>query len=258
MSVMKTFCGCMSTKSGSLTIIGFGILLYIGAIIMASMKLNEDSEGKGWFKDQVEVPDECKEAAGAMPAGESADTWWCKAITDMQTVERDAAIVKICVNSVLLVASLIGLYAAAMGKACLLLPHIILEFLQLVAFGALFATVVVVMGVYQPGGVDLSTTIAVGVLGLIFMVILFYLWLCVVSLYQTLKEIKNLGSDQVKIMGFQEDGQPYGKFETAEDYNPHSDDYPAGGADMDGPPSYRPPSSPMPPSKDAKLEDFVE
>ena len=68
---------------------------------MASMKLNEDSEGKGWFKDQVmnrytdhrrldvalqvEVPDECKEAAGAMPAGESADTWWCKAITDMQT-----------------------------------------------------------------------------------------------------------------------------------------------------------------------------
>ena len=69
--------------------------------------------------------------------------------------------------------------------------------------------------------------------------ILFYLWLCVVSLYQTLKEIKNLGSDQVKIMGFQEDGQPYGKFETAEDYNPHSDDYPAGGADMDGPPSYR-------------------
>ena len=63
---------------------------------------------------------------------------------------------KICVNSVLLVASLIGLYAAAMGewsgvhspfmwaagKACLLLPHIILEFLQLVAFGALFATVV--------------------------------------------------------------------------------------------------------------------
>ena len=69
--------------------------------------------------------------------------------------------------------------------------------------------------------------------------ILFYLWLCVVSLYQTLKEIKNLGSDQVKIMGFQEDGQPYGKFETAEDYNPHSDDYPAGGVDMDGPPSYR-------------------
>ena len=71
-------------------------------------------------------------------------------------VERDAAIVKICVNSVLLVASLIGLYAAAMGewssvhnpftwtagKACLLLPYIILEFLQLVAFGALFATVV--------------------------------------------------------------------------------------------------------------------
>ena len=31
------------------------------------------------------------------------------------------------------------------------------------------------------------------------MVILFYLWLCVVSLYQSLKEIQNLGSDQVSM-----------------------------------------------------------
>ena len=90
-------------------------------------------------------------------------------------MEKDVAIVKICVNSVLLLASLIGLYAAAMsgfnsttintiiniiiitiilenniitntncslripsimaGKACLLLPYIILEFLQLIGFG---------------------------------------------------------------------------------------------------------------------------
>ena len=33
------------------------------------------------------------------------------------------------------------------------------------------------------------------------MVILFYLWLCVVSLYQSLKEIQNLGSDQVSMSG---------------------------------------------------------
>ena len=79
------------------------------------------------------------------------------------------------------------------------------------------------MAVYSPGNVEISTTISIGVIGvrvcpieyLLFlsffapkksifkvmvMVILFYLWLCAVSLYQSLKEIQNLGSDQVKIL----------------------------------------------------------
>ena len=37
------------------------------------------------------------------------------------------------------------------------------------------------------------------ILKVMVMVILFYLWLCVVSLYQSLKEIQNLGSDQVSM-----------------------------------------------------------
>ena len=57
-----------------------------------------------------------------------------------------------------------------------------------------------VMAVYQPGNVEISTTISIGVIGVMVMVILFYLWLCVVSLYQSLKEIQNLGSDQARIM----------------------------------------------------------
>ena len=56
------------------------------------------------------------------------------------------------------------------------------------------------MAVYQPGNVEISTTISIGVIGVMVMVILFYLWLCVVSLYQSLKEIQNLGSDQARIM----------------------------------------------------------
>ena len=54
------------------------------------------------------------------------------------------------------------------------------------------------MAVYSPGDVEISTTISIGVIGVMVMVILFYLWLCAVSLYQSLKEIQNLGSDQVK------------------------------------------------------------
>ena len=57
-----------------------------------------------------------------------------------------------------------------------------------------------VMAVYSPGDVEISTTISIGVIGVIVMVILFYLWLCAVSLYQSLKEIQNMGSDQVKIV----------------------------------------------------------
>jgi len=259
MSVMKTFCGCMSTKSGTLTIIGLGILIYITGIVFASLRLEEGA--KGWVNDQIEIPTECKPAVGSVSAGEDADAWWCKAIVDMQDVEKDVAIVKICVNSVLLVASLIGLYAAAMSKACLLLPYIILEFLQLLGFGACIILTVMVMAVYSPGDVEISTTISIGVIGVIVMVILFYLWLCAVSLYQSLKEIQNMGSDQVKIMQFQED-PPYNKFDTAPHstnagYDPHMDDYQTLGGAED-PPSYRPPSSPRPPVEDAKIEDIVE
>lgn len=254
MSVMKTFCGCMSTKSGSLAIIGLGILVYIAGIVYASLKLAGDVS---WLNDQVEVPKECKPAKSGGTAGENADTWWCQGVVDFQSVEEDLAIIKICCNSVLLIASMLGMYAVAMGTACLLLPYIILEFLQLLAFCALIVTAVVVMGIYAPGGVELSTTIAVGAIGILIMVILFYLWLCVVSLYQTLGEIQQLGSDKVKILQFQEDSQPYNKFGTG--YDPHSDDYPVGaGGDLEGPPSYRPPSSPRPPAQDAKLEDLVE
>jgi len=248
----------MSTKSGTLTIIGLGILLYITGIVFSSLRLEEGA--KGWVNDQIEIPSECKPAKGSVSAGEDADAWWCKAIVDMQDVEKDVAIVKICVNSVLLVASLIGLYAAVMSKACLLLPYIILEFLQLVGFGACIVLTVMVMAVYSPGNVEISTTISIGVIGVMVMVILFYLWLCVVSLYQSLKEIQNLGSDQVKIMQF-DDEPPYNKFDTGPHntnagYDPHMDDYqPSGGAD--GPPSYRPPSSTKPPTEDAKCA-YVE
>jgi len=257
---MKTFCGCMSTKSGSLTIIGLGILVYVACIVFASIRLTDGSVG--WIEEQISVPTECQPANPPADGGDKADTWWCQAIANIQKVEEDVAIIKISVNAVLLVSSLLGLYGATIDNSCLILPYIVLEFLQLLGFAGVIATVVLVLGVYAPGGVELSTTISVAVIGVMFLVILFYLWLCVVSLYQTLREIRHLGSDQVKIMQFQEDTQPYNKFGTSDpDYDPHSDDYPVGnGLDLEGPPSYRPPSSmaPVAPLQDAKVVDLVE
>jgi len=261
MSVMKTFCGCMSTKSGTTAVIGLGIVLYIAEIVFTSLRLDG---GMVWLEDEVEVPAECKTGSDENK-GEHADTWWCRALVDLQLVEENLAIIKICCNSVLLITSLLGIYAVNVGTANLLLPYIVLEFLQLAGYSALIITMVVVLGVYSPGGVDLSTTISVAAIGILTMTILFYFWLCVVSLYQTLREIKQLGSDKVKILQFQEDShqfqddsQPYNKFGTAAGYDPHSDDYPVNGEDDQGsPPTYRPPSSPRPPVQEAKVEDLV-
>ena len=79
-----------------------------------------------------------------------------------------------------------------------MLPYIIFEFLQLLVFGGIISVTVVVMGVHAPNGVDISTTVAVAIIGIFVMVVFSYFWLCVVSLYQNLKEIKNYGTDQVK------------------------------------------------------------
>ena len=61
-------------------------------------------------------------------------TWTFLTILRFHSVEKDVAIVKICVNSVLLVASLIGLYAAVMSTR---LYH---HHFQHICFNTLLAT----------------------------------------------------------------------------------------------------------------------
>ena len=41
---------------------------------------------------------------------------------------------------------------------------------------------------------------SVGVIGTIIILLLFYVWLCVVSHYQILREVQSYGSDDVKVL----------------------------------------------------------
>jgi len=244
---MKMFCGCMSTKSGTMFILGMSILLYITGIAFSSMRLSSDSSI--WFQNSIVVPDECQ------AAGDKKDSWWCSILNDLDTFERDIAVAKLVISVFLLIAAILAVYATTSGKRFLLLPHIVFEFLCLAAYVGILITVVLVLGVYAPGGIDLTTTISVGVLGAIFMVILFYLWLCVVSHYQIVGEIKDMAADKVKVLQFQnefsEEGDPsmtkYDRFNNS--YDPHSDDYPTD--DTSPPPEYEPPSDDL-----AQLEDI--
>jgi len=245
MAVMKTYCGCLSTKSGTQGIFGAYILIYIGEVIFAAMKLNGKSDS--WFESNFKLPDECN--------GDKKDTWWCQALINSDSVEKELAISKIVFNCLFIIITLIGIYGTTSDKRMFLLPYIVVEFLNLLSYVAIIVIVLLVLGVYGPGGVDLTTTLACAVLSAIFMVILFYMWLCVVSHFQSLKEIQEIAGDKVKVMQFtnefNNDDDAMTKYDRFnESYDPHSDDYPTGISDIDEPPKYEPPTD------SAKLEDI--
>ena len=82
----------------------------------------------------------------------------------------------------------------------MMMPFIIFEFLSLVLWIVVEVLVVLVMAVYLTTSVDITTTVSVGVIAAIWTVMMFYLWLCVVSHYQILGEVQSMGSDQVKVL----------------------------------------------------------
>jgi len=189
MAVMKIFCGCISTKSGTLGILAVYILLAIAEIVFTSMKIDENNFDD--FERFFDIPEECN--------GDKNGTWWCKAIKNEDGYEKNSAIVKLVLNIILLIVAAVAVYGTSGGKPMFMLPFIVYEFLGLMLWAALVTVTVVIMAVYEPGGVDLSTTVSVGVIGTIIILLLFYVWLCVVSHYQILREVQSYGSDPVKI-----------------------------------------------------------
>ena len=95
------------------------------------------------------------------------------------------------------------------------MPFIIFEFLSICVWIALEVLTVLVMAVYLTTSVDITTTVwvqicwltlmllfqvSVAVIMAIWTVMMFYLWLCVVSHYQILGEVQSMGSDKVKVL----------------------------------------------------------
>lgn len=123
---------------------------------------------------------------------------------DSAQTEKSSAVGHVVVDSILFVATIIAVAGTCMGNALLLMPFIILEFIVLAMMALLVVLVSVVLGVYQPGDVDITTAIATAVVGVMILAFLFYLWLCVVSHYQILREISQMamGHDKVQIMQY--------------------------------------------------------
>ncbi len=96
MAVMKTCCGCLSTRSGTMTILmlsavsQWGIasnskisdvsqISYIAGIVFAALDMGEDGLEKR-IREAMTGDDDCK-------TGENADTWWCDALYDFRDSE---------------------------------------------------------------------------------------------------------------------------------------------------------------------------
>jgi len=241
MAVMKTFCGCCSTKSGSLAILGFNLLMYTGGIIVAAMRVgNPDTS---WAKD-IEVPKEC----GMNSTSDFKDSWWCNGLSDSTRVEEEFAIGKLVVNIVLLICSILGVYGVTSDISCPMLPCLVGEFLVWMLLTLMAGSVVLVLVIYSPGDVDMSTSVSVGVLVLMFIVFWMYLWLCLLSHYQTLKEIEGIGIDKVQPIQYPyDDDVEQMKVDTPD---PHYGDYPTARTDVSPPPAYSPPPDALPDKPD--------
>jgi len=224
MSVMKTFCGCVSTKTGSLAILGFYIILAIGEVVLSALKI--DGGQYGQVQEQFGLPEECT-------SEDNNGTWWCKIIKDDDNIEYSTVIAKIVINVVMFLTATIGFFAVSYDKPKLMMPFIVYEFLCLLLWMACVVLVVLVMSVYLTTSVDITTTISVAVIAAIWTVLMVYLWLCVVSHYQILNEVQSMGSDKVKVLQEWEDDQAVNRYDRFQDPDPHDGDYPD-----TGPPSY--------------------
>ena len=85
-------------------------------------------------------------------------------------------------------------------KPKIILPFIILEFLNILLWISLLVLTVLVLGVYLTTTVDITTTVSVAVIASVWVVMMLYVWLCVVSHYQILVEVQSMGSDKVKVL----------------------------------------------------------
>lgn len=225
MSVMRTFCGCVSTKTGSLAILALYTIIAIGEIVLSSLKIDNGEYGK--VQAEMGLPVECT-------SGDNNGTWWCAVINNEDSFEENVMISKIVIAIFALITGVIGFIGVSYDNKCMMMPFIIFEFLSLVLWIVVEVLVVLVMAVYLTTSVDITTTVSVGVIAAIWTVMMCYLWLCVVSHYQILGEVQSMGSDQVKVLQEWEDDQAVNRYDRfGEEPDPHADDYPTS-----GPPSY--------------------
>jgi len=189
MAVMKTCCGCFSTKSGTFAVLLLYAAAYIACIVAISINLKGDKYEK-WYKEAVidskEWQDECS-------GTENMKLWKCKTSFNMQYEIKGLFIGVIVSSCIFFVAIILALIGTAKDKHWPILPWIILEFIRLLFKTVILILVIILWAVNMSEGADTSNLIATSVIGAVILAFYFYVWLCVVSHFQTIKEITDLG-----------------------------------------------------------------
>jgi len=189
MAVMKTCCGCFSTKSGTFAILLLYAAAYIACIVAISINLKGNKYEK-WYKESVLDSKEWQEECSGT---ENMKLWKCKTSFNMQYEIKGLFIGVIISSCIFFVAIILALIGTAKDKHWPILPWIILEFIRLLFKTVILILVIILWAVNMSEGADTSNLIATSVIGAVILAFYFYVWLCVVSHFQTIKEITDLG-----------------------------------------------------------------
>lgn len=189
MAVMKTCCGCFSTKSGTFAVLLLYTAAYIACIVAISINLKGDKY-QSWYKETVldskEWTDECSGV-------DNMKLWKCETTFNLQWDVKNIFIGLIVGCCIFFVAIIMALIGTAKDKHWPILPWIILEFIRLFFKVVILVMVIILWAVNMTEGADSSNLIATAVIGAVILAFYFYVWLCVVSHFQTIKEITDLG-----------------------------------------------------------------
>jgi len=182
MTVMKVFCGCWPTRSGTLGILLCYGAIYIGGIVLLSMSLQENYL-ETWYQTYGIEKYDCKGNEVV------ADTFWCKWMGQLTGTIRDWQIGVIVVLAVYILLDLIALIGTTKSSRWPLIGWIVLEFIRIFSMMICTIIAIIIWAVYMDDSKDTSYMIAVAVIGMMLITAFFYFWLCVVSYFQLLKEI---------------------------------------------------------------------
>jgi len=183
---MKTCCGCLNTKSGTMTVLLLYTVLYITGIVSLAIYVGS-GELETSYKDLLKEKDtDCTQ-------GEHKDTWWCEGIQDTKDAVEGVMIVSIILCSIFLICSILAIFGTSKGSHWFLMPWVVAKFILLAIVAVVMTLSIILLSVYPPKDGDSSYVIAFGVIAAAFTAFLFYLWLCVVSHFQILREVSALG-----------------------------------------------------------------
>lgn len=189
MAVMKTFCGCLVTKTGAMTVLVVWAIFYIAMVVKSSVDIDAD---KNFQSEITDLKLDCATT-------DNADAWWCKAVTSMLVDGADYTLgCAIAVCLILLICAILAIYGTSSSSHWFMLPWIVAKFMILAVFLTVAVGALILINVYDVFNGDSSLAIAVGVINAAFLAFLFYCWLCVVSHFQVLREVAQLGLDNIE------------------------------------------------------------